>query len=234
MPGWIKISRDIVRHWIFQDSERLKWWIDLLLMAQWEERTVMHDTRLVVLGKGEMVASVSFLCSRWGKSNKTVVRFLHLLESEGMIARRVVHRLTPIISICNYERYQCREDEPVQTLVQAPVQTIKEVKKEEKDTDVSEKKVPAKVFRPPSVEDVAAYCAERGNGVDAYRFVDFYSSKGWMVGKNKMKDWRAAVRTWERRNSGNERKTKNEMLNDTYRRQAAELAAITERELSGC
>lgn len=57
-------------------------------------------------------------------------------------------------------------------------------------------------FTPPTVEDVAAYCQERKNSVDAARFVDFYASKGWKVGKNAMKDWRAAVRTWERRESG--------------------------------
>lgn len=54
------------------------------------------------------------------------------------------------------------------------------------------------VFHPPTAEEVAAYCLERGNGVDALKFHDFYASKGWMVGKNPMKDWRAAVRTWER------------------------------------
>ncbi len=53
-------------------------------------------------------------------------------------------------------------------------------------------------FTPPSVEEVSAYCQERQNSVDASRFVDFYSSKGWMVGKSKMKDWKAAVRNWER------------------------------------
>ena len=55
-----------------------------------------------------------------------------------------------------------------------------------------------KKFIPPTVEEVQAYCQERNNKVDAQAFVDFYSSKGWMVGKNKMKDWKAAVRTWER------------------------------------
>ena len=55
-----------------------------------------------------------------------------------------------------------------------------------------------KKFTPPTVEEVQAYCQERKNKVDAQAFVDFYSSKGWMVGKNKMKDWKAAVRTWER------------------------------------
>ena len=54
------------------------------------------------------------------------------------------------------------------------------------------------VFVKPSVDEVSAYCKERNNGIDANDFVDFYESKGWMIGKNKMKDWKAAVRTWER------------------------------------
>lgn len=57
----------------------------------------------------------------------------------------------------------------------------------------------ARRFTPPTVEEVRAYCQERGNNVDPQRFVDFYAAKGWMVGKNPMKDWKAAVRTWERR-----------------------------------
>ena len=68
------------------------------------------------------------------------------------------------------------------------------------NTDVTPKKKKASQrFTPPTVDEVKAYCTERGNGVDAQRFVDFYTSKGWLVGKNKMKDWKAAVRTWEQR-----------------------------------
>lgn len=59
-----------------------------------------------------------------------------------------------------------------------------------------------KRFTPPTVEDVRAYCQERRNNVDPQRFIDYYSSNGWMVGKNKMKDWKAAVRTWERNSFG--------------------------------
>ena len=57
---------------------------------------------------------------------------------------------------------------------------------------------PRSRFTPPSVDDVQEYCRERNNGVDAQRFVDFYAAKGWVVGKSPMKDWKAAVRTWER------------------------------------
>jgi len=51
----------------------------------------------------------------------------------------------------------------------------------------------------PSVQEIKDYCLERNNGIDAEQFFDFYESKGWLVGKNKMKNWQAAVRTWEKR-----------------------------------
>ncbi len=60
-------------------------------------------------------------------------------------------------------------------------------------------KITNKLFKKPSVNDVELYCIERDNKIDAISFVNFYESKGWMVGKNKMKDWRACVRTWEMR-----------------------------------
>ena len=62
-------------------------------------------------------------------------------------------------------------------------------------------------FAPPSHEDVAAYIAEKGYRMDADAFIDFYASKDWMIGKNKMKDWKAAVRNWHRRDS-QERKSR--------------------------
>ena len=55
-----------------------------------------------------------------------------------------------------------------------------------------------KRFIKPSIEEIRAYCLERGNSVDAETFHDFYESKGWRIGNNPMKDWRAAVRTWEK------------------------------------
>ena len=57
----------------------------------------------------------------------------------------------------------------------------------------------------PTLQEVTDYCSERKNSVDPQRFIDFYSSKGWYIGKNKMKDWKAAVRTWEK---GNDRPDK--------------------------
>lgn len=53
-------------------------------------------------------------------------------------------------------------------------------------------------FTPPTLQEVQVYCMSRHNNVDPEKFIDFYSAKGWMIGKNKMKDWKAAVRTWEK------------------------------------
>jgi hypothetical protein len=64
-------------------------------------------------------------------------------------------------------------------------------------------KINNKYFKRPTILQVKNYCIERENNVDAEAFCDFYDSKNWMVGKNKMKDWKASVRTWERRNKTN-------------------------------
>ena len=69
-------------------------------------------------------------------------------------------------------------------------------KDKDKDKDKEER---VGRFAAPALEDVAAYCKERGNGVDAQRFIDYYTANGWRVGKQPMKDWKAAVRTWEGR-----------------------------------
>lgn len=69
--------------------------------------------------------------------------------------------------------------------------------KDSKEESVREKK--AKRFYPPTLDEVKQYCEERKNNIDPMTFIDFYSSKGWMIGKNRMKDWKAAVRTWERK-----------------------------------
>ena len=63
----------------------------------------------------------------------------------------------------------------------------------------TEKETKRKRFTPPTVSEVSDYCKERGSNIDPEQFVDFYASKGWMVGKTPMKDWKAAVRTWENR-----------------------------------
>lgn len=71
------------------------------------------------------------------------------------------------------------------------------------DQNIENTPTQRKRFQPPSVSEVADYCRERGNTINAEQFVDFYEARGWKLGRQTMRDWKAAVRTWERREQPN-------------------------------
>lgn len=107
----------------------------------------------------------------------------------------------------NNNQSQANETNKKQNKANAFTQKQTKAKKADTDTDtdniketlsIESVKKSAARFSAPTVEEVAAYCSERRNGVDAERFCDFYASKGWKIGKEPMKDWKAAVRTWEK------------------------------------
>ena len=99
-----------------------------------------------------------------------------------------------------------QEEDKARTLsLQCPTDVRQEKEKEkekEKELDTEIESIrgkPAlKRFAPPALDDVKAYCAERKNTVDAEHWYSYYTANGWMVGRNKMKDWKASVRTWEK------------------------------------
>ena len=121
-------------------------------------------------------------------------------KDKGLIGNNVTELLPPVT-----KRY-----------TEIEIEKEIDIEKEKRESEKSK----AKRFTPPTLEDVLAYCNERQNNVDAQHFIDYYTSNGWLVGKNKMKDWKAAVRTWERNglNSKTFKKqtTKAEELNDFY------------------
>ena len=73
------------------------------------------------------------------------------------------------------------------------IEIEKEIHSSAKSTTTKRKR-----FEKPSISEIEQYCMERNNNIDASQFYDYYESNGWKVGKNSMKDWKAAVRTWER------------------------------------
>ena len=103
--GWIKLHRSIADHWIYQDPEKLKWWIDLLLMANHQSKKVLIKNNLIDCDRGQMVRSLESLSLRWLKSKKTVSTFLKLLQEDHMIELENI-QISTRITICNYDRYQ--------------------------------------------------------------------------------------------------------------------------------
>ena len=84
------------------------------------------------------------------------------------------------------------------------IEKEKDIEKEIEIESVAKRKR----FSPPTIEEVQAYCSENNYQVDPVRFVDYYTSNGWMVGKNHMKDWKAAVRTWALKDKKPEKQAK--------------------------
>lgn len=148
--------------------------------------------------RGSIVSSYEKLATETGLSVMQVRTAIKKLRSTGEITSKSSNKNTVFI-VNNYDLYQVgnkQNNEPVTSKEQTDniqITTTKESKevKKEKNNNI-------KRFTPPTYEQVSTYCKERNNTVDAERFYDFYESKGWMVGKNKMKDWKAAVRNWER------------------------------------
>lgn len=87
----------------------------------------------------------------------------------------------------------------------------------------------ARVWVKPTIEEVRSYCEQRKNNVDPQEFMDFYESKGWMIGKNHMKDWQACVRTWEKNRFGQETRKSSEQNMQTHNWDYDELEELAVR-----
>ena len=203
MIGWICLSRKILDCYLWKEKpfSKAQAWIDLLLLASHEKKKFLLGNELMEIDRGSFITSEVKLMHRWGWGKSKTRAFLLLLESDGMIIKKSDRKKTTI-TIVNYSKYQDVQttDRPQadhrQTTSRPIADTINNVNN---DNNVNNKE--RAVFKPPTVEEVKAYCQERGNNIDAESFVAFYESKGWMIGKNKMKSWKSAITTWEKRDN---------------------------------
>ena len=173
--------------------------------------------------------SLKGLARQFDLSERTIAERLTELKNAGYIdQKRVKNALGQFVS-CDWEVYEVPTVKKNHSAVkvQCGFTTVKENHSEAKpqcsktstirNTNTKEipnirntkekKSIEKKRFQIPTVEEVRAYCEERNNSVDPETFVDFYTSKGWKVGKDPMKDWKAAVRTWEKRRKSEPKKS---------------------------
>lgn len=107
--GWIKLYRSIRKHWLWEDAEKLKWWIDILLQANHQERKILIGNELVTIERGSFHTSIMKLSDRWHVDRKTVKKFLVLLEKDRMITLKTSKKGTTL-KVSNYEGYQAISD----------------------------------------------------------------------------------------------------------------------------
>ena len=105
MSGWILISRAIKGHWIWKDPERLKWWIDLIITANFEPSTEFISGQNIFCGRGQLITTQSGLSRQWKADYHVIHRFLRKLEGDGMIRIEGNTHWTRI-TIVNYDEYQ--------------------------------------------------------------------------------------------------------------------------------
>ncbi len=213
MAGWIKLQRAIKDHWIWKDPIKLKWWIDLLITVNHSPTKVNIGNQLFECGRGQSIQSLSNWAKQWGVSKDKARNFLVLLEKDGMISHESIGKSTRI-TICNYDTYQCDLHDS-QTIVQQsyndcttithPNKNDKNVKNENNDKNNLEvgSKAPTKRetkrFTKPTIQEIKDFISENSFSIDADTFFNYYEANGWMVGRNKMKDWKAAIRNWNRK-----------------------------------
>ena len=206
MEGWIKLHRAISKHWIFshKDPGKALSWIDLVLQARHKDGEMLIKGRVVKMKRGQVGMSQLTLQKRWGWSQNRVKRYLLLLKKHSMIDFET-NDLTTIITICNYDSYQDKE-------IKANDHT--DDQSDDHTDDQSDDKQEGKkgkngnksngIFDPPDLNECFNYFSEKGTTeIEAEKFFNFYESKNWMVGKNKMKNWHSSASGWILRNKTN-------------------------------
>jgi len=143
---------------------------------------------------GECFATNKYFSNLYGKSTVTISKWVSELVANGYISTHYIYKgNTKEIE----RRYIRKLKGGVKENFKGGIkENFKDSISLSKDKHINNK---GASFKKPEVNDIKEYCLWRNNGIDAETFFDFYESKNWMVGKNKMKDWKACMRTWEKR-----------------------------------
>ena len=143
---------------------------------------------------GECFATNKYFANLYGKSTVTISKWISELVANGYISTHYIYKgSTKEIE----RRYIRKLKGGIKENFKGGIkENFKDSISLSKDKHINNK---GTSFKKPTVNDIKEYCLWRNNGIDAETFFDFYESKNWMVGKNKMKDWKACMRTWEKR-----------------------------------
>lgn len=202
MNGYIRIYRKILENPVVnKDNDYFKVWIYLLLNATHKEMKVLFGNTTINLKPGQLVTGREKISKECNISESKTERILKMLKIEQQIEQQTNSK-GRLITIKNWNEYQMSEQQNEQQVNNKRTTSEQQVNTNNNVNNViniKENNKRKKSFTKPSIEEIELYCKERNNNVNASNFYNFYESKDWMIGKNKMKDWKACVRTWEQR-----------------------------------
>lgn len=208
MDGWFRLHRELVEKpiWLNSTPEQKAILITILSMANFKPNKWEWNGEQFELKEGQFVTSLESIASKAGKgiSVQNVRTALNRFEKLKFLTNQST-KTGRLITVENWSIYQTDDDKPNKDAnkdltknQQTPNKELtpnKECKKEKKERNKESSR-----FTPPTLDEVRSYCQEHEYSVDAEIFIDYYTSNGWMRGNTKIKDWKACVRTWERRN----------------------------------
>lgn len=135
--GWISLHRKIQDHWIWENPKYLKWWLDLLLMANHKENKVLVNGKVVLVGIGERLTSEQKLAYRWGVSRNTARKFLDLIQKDGMISIEKSRQSGTTYKVANYAGYQGISQEKRQRTEQQNEQPSEQRTEQQEDNELN-------------------------------------------------------------------------------------------------
>ena len=199
--GYIKLYRSFRDWYGYKSHKRLALWVELLFCASHKTKDCLFGGKFLTLTPGQFVTGRKLLSSATGISETYVEKILDEFESIGQV-RQQKCSTSRLITIVKWVEYQDRDSGKTAERQQKDNGETAERHNQEckngKKGRIKNKDIPPN-FKPPTLEAIIEYCNSRSSTVDPQKFFDHYTANGWMVGKNKMKDWKAAVRTWEHR-----------------------------------
>jgi DNA-binding transcriptional MerR regulator len=190
MSGWIKIHRKFLDWEWFNKSEAVHLFLFMLIKANHKS----GKWQGIDIERGQFISSLANISNATGISVQTIRTILKKLEKTNEIELKSTSQYT-IVTICKYECYQDENETSNKPITNNQQTTNKQLTTNKNEKNIKNER---SIFIEPTYNEILEYCSERKNGVDVNKFLNFYSAKGWMVGKNKMIDWKACVRTWEK------------------------------------
>ncbi|EAC2777463.1 DnaD domain-containing protein [Listeria innocua] len=127
--GWIKIYRSLQEHWIWENEKYLKWWLDLLLLANHQDRDILINGELITIKRGQKHTSELWLSNRWNADRKQVRKFLELLKKNDMITITKSRQKGTTYEISNYNDFQGISEE-IRTTKGTTIDTTEDTTKE--------------------------------------------------------------------------------------------------------
>ena len=194
--GYIKLYRKFLEWEWYDDDNCTRLFIHCLLKANYREKQWRGKTIL----RGQFFTSVDTLSKELHLTTKQIRIAISKLENTGEILKKGANEGT-YITVCNYDSYQQSEQAEGQTEGERRANEG-QTKGERGATTNKDKNIKnERNVIPPTLEMVKRYCAERKNKIDPAYFIDWNQARGWTYKGTKIKDWQAAIRTWEQRDS---------------------------------